>query len=270
MSVLCHVFSTCQWLSPLCSMVHLVPWKFFCTSCKRYLSTMRSQSCFVISLWTIAFEIRCNQDDVSKRYVRYVDLYALYSKDFTMALNVAQSVRFYIWVSFDNLCILLVSTWSPRMFTRCIMHSPEFGFVTKTCRAALFTGKVLIFWLCFHPSPSYPVLRDVTASPAFWTTQCPFSPGALELWHKGNGRAEVWPSVWVCALSLLLFFVFSSYFCSSVVFYGASSSGAEPFFFVFAQFICIQMICSLPFSSSLLVSCLWVMSLWESDRGWKV
>lgn len=104
----------------------------------------------------------------------------------------------------------------------------------------LLVGKVFIFWMCFYPSPSHPVLRDFTASPASWTPQCAFSPEALEPWHIGNGRPEVCE---VC---------FSRYFCSSVVFCWASSSEAEPFFFVFAQFICIQMmLCSLPLSSSL-------------------
>lgn len=147
--------------------------------------------------------------------------------------------------------------------------SPGYGFVTKPCCTALFTGNVLIYGVCFLPSPSHPIPRDITPS-ASWTPQCLFGPAALQLTHGCQGGWGVTECLSLCPFTLSVF-RFSSYFCSSVVFYRASSSRAQPFFFVFAQFICIQMIlCSLPLSSSLLVSCLWVMSLWESNRGWKV
>lgn len=86
----------------------------------------------------------------------------------------------------------------------------------SSSRAALFARKVLIFWLYFHPSPLHSVPRDITASPASWTPQCSFSPTALEHWHIGSGRAEVWQCVWVCALSRFLFFFFPVFQVTSV------------------------------------------------------
>lgn len=156
----------------------------------------------------------------------------------------------------------LMTTWSPEDFQK--RHHAQFRFVTELC-CSLEKCQYILTVLSSQSFARRPQRHhcSLLCPPGHHGTRsAPPSYTCAAGEPRYNRVSESVPfHTWVSFFRLL----HQSSFCC------ASSSGAEPFFFVFARFICIQMmLCSLPLSSSLLVSCLWVMSLWESGRGWKV